>query len=103
MSELELAEKIQHFYFCLIVAFRIRCNHTVTLNENQRRRFLLDWLRKAKSEMRFCPAILSEIDWLIKDMTGVNMRGIDARFMRIYGEIGRLINEASTEADSFVN
>lgn len=31
------------------------------------------------------------------------MRGIDARFMRIYGEIGRLINEASTEADSFVN
>lgn len=48
--------------------------------------------------MRFCPAVLSEIDWLIIDLTGVNMRGIDARFMRIYGEIGRLIDEASPVA-----
>ncbi|WP_336749722.1 hypothetical protein [Pantoea vagans] len=95
MSELVLAEKVRHFYFCLIVALRIRSNHTIKPHENHIRRFLIDWLRRAKSEKRFCPAVLSEIDGLIKDMTGVSMRGIHTRFMRIYSEIGRLIDEAS--------
>ncbi|MDL4915968.1 MAG: hypothetical protein QRY16_20025 [Enterobacterales bacterium endosymbiont of Blomia tropicalis] len=58
------------------------------------RRFLLDWLRRAKSEERFNSAVAREIDCLLKDMTGVNMRGIDIRFMLIYREIGVFIDKA---------
>ncbi|MFT4274420.1 MAG: hypothetical protein QM578_25810 [Pantoea sp.] len=87
MSELELAEKVRHFYFCLILALNIHNKQPLLSNEQMKRRFILNWLKTAKSRKLFNPVVAREIDWLIKDMTGVRMQGIEPRLMYIYEEI----------------
>ncbi|WP_313110980.1 hypothetical protein [Pseudescherichia sp.] len=98
MSEVEIALKVQHFYFTLIVALYLHNKSVLLPNDKAKRRFLLNWLERAKARKLFNRVVREEIDWLVLDLQTVTMQGIESRLLYIHQEIGKLI-EAEEAAD----
>lgn len=94
MNEIELAEKARHLYFCLLVALRLQNRNPFFYEAHQKRRFILNWLRRAKEQKLFHRDLACEIDWLTEDIAGGTMSGIEIRLLYIYQEIGKLISNA---------
>ncbi|MBK0004226.1 hypothetical protein [Erwinia sp. S38] len=63
---------INHFYYCLIVALRLRKNCIPIETESQRKRFIINWLYTAQKQKAFSRITHAEILWLVEEFMRIN-------------------------------
>lgn len=86
---------INHFYYCFLVALRLRVRYRPLESGTQRKRFMVDWLLKAKREKFFARVVCAEINWLVEEtlrLTAV-YEHIEQKVARIYEVTAAIIFE----------
>lgn len=77
---------INHFYYCLLVALRLRQKFVPFETDNQRKRFIINWLYTAQKRKSFSRITHAEIIWLIEEFMKFNnsLSELDACIVKIY-------------------
>ncbi len=60
--------KIKHFYFCLLIAILMKQNECYSYGTLHQKKFLMQWLVKAKNKKIFTDVVDSEIEWGIREL-----------------------------------
>ncbi|HBQ5643506.1 hypothetical protein AAFL49_14335 [Klebsiella michiganensis] len=63
---------INHFYYCLLVALRLRQKIVPFESDNQRKRFIINWLYTAQKRKSFSKITHAEILWLVEEFMKFN-------------------------------
>lgn len=77
---------INHFYYCLLVALRLRKKFFPFESDNLRKRFIIDWLYTAQKRKSFSKITHAEILWLVDEFMkfNKNMSELEACIDKIY-------------------
>ncbi|MDF6517992.1 hypothetical protein [Leclercia adecarboxylata] len=77
---------INHFYYCLIVALRLRKKCIPFETDPQRKRFIINWLYTAQKQKSFSRITHAEILWLVEEFTRINksLSELEASLEKIY-------------------
>lgn len=63
---------INHFYYCLLIALRLRKKIVPFESDNQRKRFIINWLYTAQKRKSFSRVTHAEILWLVEEFMKFN-------------------------------
>ncbi|UWM63510.1 hypothetical protein [Enterobacter sp. CP102] len=77
---------INHFYYCLLVALRLRKKLVPFESDNQRKSFTINWLYTAQKRKLFPRITHAEILWLVDEFMkfNKNMSELEACIDKIY-------------------
>lgn len=77
---------INHFYYCLLVAIQLRKKFVPFESDNQRKRFIIDWLYTAQKRKSFSRITYAEILWLVNEFMRFNksLSELEACIDKIY-------------------
>lgn len=58
-----------HFYFCFLIALKMRGRQLPAASNLERRRFMQKWLLTAQKHKHFCAQVFPEIQWLQEELS----------------------------------
>ncbi|HHI0524465.1 TPA: hypothetical protein ACP4QZ_005854 [Klebsiella variicola] len=84
MDEVKLYKLFSNFYYFLIVAIKIRESHMPFSSASDKRRFIINWLNKAKENKIFNKVVISDINWLLREVACISLKDFESRLLYIH-------------------
>lgn len=91
---IEKVRIINHFYYCMNVAVRMKKYAYPGMNESQIKLFYKEWLSRAQEKQIFDKIVLAEITWLKSEVKKYNAKDFERRLYLVYSK-SRVDNGAS--------
>lgn len=62
---------INHFYYCLLIAIKMRAEKYPEESMILKKRYIEGWLKSAQQKKLFKKIVLPEIKWLLEELSGI--------------------------------
>lgn len=86
---------LNHFYYCLLLAIKLRTYNILSINSINPKTFMKKWLFTAQKKRLFDKLVYDEIQWLIKSLSDTTMtiQTFDFNIELIYQRSCEMIKE----------
>lgn len=81
---IEKVRIINHFYYCMNVAVRMKKYAYPKINESQIKAFYREWLSRAQEKQIFDKIVLAEITWLKSEIRKYSADDFESRLYTVY-------------------